>query len=98
MAIRKERSYYRMCSDSHLLEEARHNPNAELAVALGERLEKVQFENDKEIEELRERAADFERDANRLDDELCELQHKIDVLELMLNTRDETIEELRKGN
>ena len=98
MAIRKERSYYRMCSDSHLLEEARHNPNAELAVALGERLEKVQFENDKEIEELRERAADFERDANRLDDELCELQHKIDVLELLLSTRDETIEELRKGN
>jgi hypothetical protein len=98
MAIRKERSYYRMCPDSHLLEEARHNPNAELAVALGERLEKVQTENDKEIEALRERAALFESDANQFEDELCELQHKIDVLELMLSTRDETIEELRKGN
>jgi peptidoglycan hydrolase CwlO-like protein len=98
MAIRKERSYYRMCPDSHLIEEARHNPTAELAIVLAERLEEVQFENDKEIEALRERAADFERDANRLDDELCELQHKIDVLELMLATRDETIEELKKGN
>jgi chromosome segregation ATPase len=93
-----DRSRYRMCSDSYLLEEAKHNSNAELAIVLAERLEEVQFENDKEIEELRDRAADFERDANRLDDELCELQHKIDVLELMLSTRDETIEELRKGN
>jgi peptidoglycan hydrolase CwlO-like protein len=93
-----DRSRYRLCEDSKLLEEAKYNPTAELAVVLAERLEEVQFENDKEIEELRERAADFERDANRLDDELCELQHKIDVLELMLSTRDETIEELKKGN
>lgn len=98
MAIRKERSYYRMCSDSHLLEEARHNPNAELAIVLAERLEKVQFENDKEIEELRERAADFERDANRLDDEIYLLQQKIDELELMVNMRDDIIDELKKGN
>jgi peptidoglycan hydrolase CwlO-like protein len=93
-----DRTHYRMCEDSKLLEEAQYNPTAELAIVLGERLEEVQFENDKEIEELRERAADFERDANRLDDELCELQHKIDVLELMISTRDETIEELKKGN
>jgi hypothetical protein len=93
-----DRSHYRMCEDSKLLEEAMYNPNAELAIVLGERLEEVQFENDKENEALRERAADFERDANHLDDEVCELQHKIDVLELMLSTRDETIEELKKGN
>jgi chromosome segregation ATPase len=98
MAITKERSYYRMCEDSHLLEEAKYNPNAELAIVLGERLETVWLEYEVETEALRERAADFERDAAKLDDELCELQHKIDVLELMLNTRDETIEELRKGN
>jgi predicted nucleic acid-binding Zn-ribbon protein len=93
-----DRSRYRMCEDSRLLEEAKYNPTAELAVVLGERLEEVYIDFDEELEAAKERAADFERDANRLDDELCELQHKIDVLELMLSTRDETIEELRKGN
>jgi uncharacterized coiled-coil protein SlyX len=87
-----------MCSDSYLLEEAKHNPNAELAIVLAERLEEVLVENDKEIEELRERAALFESDANQFEDELCEFQHKIDVLELMLSERDATIEELKKGN
>ena len=92
-----DRNYYRTCDDTKLFEEGKYGPNAELAVVLAERLAEVRFENDKEIEELRERAADFERDANRLDDELCELQHKIDVLELMLSTRDETIEELESS-
>jgi hypothetical protein len=93
-----DRSRYRMCEDSKLLEEATYNPNAELAIVLAERLEAAWAEHEEEAEKLRDRAADFERDANRLDDELCELQHKIDVLELMLATRDETIEELKKGN
>ena len=93
-----DRNTYRMCSDSYLLEEAKHNPNAELAIVLAERLEEVLVENDKEIEELRERAALFESDANQFEDELCEFQHKIDVLELMLSERDATIEELKKGN
>jgi len=93
-----DRSRYRMCEDSKLLEEAKYNPNAELAIVLGERLEEVLVENDKEIEALRERAALFESDANQFEDELCEFQHKIDVLELMLSQRDETIEELKKGN
>ena len=91
-------NYYRMCEDSYLLDEAKHNPNAELAVVLAERLEAVCVDYEEEIEEAKERAADFERDANKLDDEICELQHKIDVLELMLATRDETIEQLKKGN
>jgi hypothetical protein len=41
MAIRKERSYYRMCPNSDLIEEARNKPNAELAAALGERLQSL---------------------------------------------------------
>lgn len=98
MAITKERSYYRMCPDSHLIEEARNKPNTELAVALGERLAKMEAEFEEQLEEAKERAADFERDANKLDDEICELQHKIDVLELMLATRDETIEQLKEQN
>lgn len=93
-----DRSRYRLCEDSKLLEEAKYNPTAELAVVLAERLEEVQFENAKEIDELQERADDFEREANKLDDRIYELQQKIDVLELMLDTRDETIEELKKGN
>jgi chromosome segregation ATPase len=98
MELLKDRNYYRMCEDTRLLEEAKYNPTAELAIVLGERLEAAWVEHEEEAEELRDRAADFERDAAKLDDELCELQHKIDVLELMLNTRDETIEELKKGN
>jgi peptidoglycan hydrolase CwlO-like protein len=93
-----DRSRYRMCEDSKLLEEAKYNPNAELAIVLAERLEEVYIDFDEQLEAAKERAADFERDANRLDDEVCELQHKIDVLELMLATRDETIEQLKKGN
>lgn len=88
-------NYYRMCEDSYLIEEAKHNSNAELAVVLGERLEAVLVEADLRLDEAAERAADFVRDANRLDDEICELQHKINVLELMLATRDETIEQLK---
>lgn len=96
MAITKERSFYRMCDTDILLKEAKYNPTAELAVALAERLDDVQFENAREIDELQERADDFERDANRLDDRVYELQQKIDVLELMLDTRDETIEQLKE--
>lgn len=91
-----DRNTYRMCEDSKLLEEARYNPNAELAIVLAERLEAVWVDYEAEIEALKDRAADFERDANKLDDEICELQHKIDVLELMLATRDETIEQLKE--
>tara|TARA_R110002126_G_scaffold31200_7_gene100851 strand:- start:2050 stop:2352 length:303 start_codon:yes stop_codon:yes gene_type:complete len=92
----KDRSYYRTEEDRILIEAATYSPNAELAVALAERLEEVQFENAREIDELQERADDFERDANRLDDRVYELQQKIDVLELMLATRDETIEQLKE--
>jgi peptidoglycan hydrolase CwlO-like protein len=98
MELLMDRSYYRMRGDTGLLERAKYNPTAELAVVLAERLEEVQFEFDEQLEAARERAADFEREANKLDDEVCELQHKIDVLELMLATRDETIEQLKKGN
>lgn len=93
-----DRNYYRMFSDSYLIDEAKHTPNAELAIVLAERLEAAGVDYDKEIEELRERAALFESDANQFEDELCEFQHKIDVLELMLSERDATIEELKKGN
>jgi prefoldin subunit 5 len=56
----------------------------------------VQFEFDEQLEEAKERAADFERDANRLDDKIYELQSEIDKLELMLGERDRIIDELKE--
>jgi len=93
-----DRTHYRMCSDSYLIETALYAPDAELAIVLAERLEEVQIENDERLEAAQERAADFERDANRLDDEIYLLQQKIDELELMVNMRDDIIDELKKGN
>ena len=89
-----DRSYYRLEEDTRLVEEAKYNPNRELAIALGERLENVLAEMDEKIGEQKERAADFERDANKLDDEVYELRVEIDKLELMLGTRDARIAEL----
>ena len=37
----KDRSYYRLASNAELIEEAIFTPNAELAIALGERLEDI---------------------------------------------------------
>ena len=97
-----DRSYYRQEDDARLIEEAKYNPNRELAIVLGERLEDLIYDMDGKIGEANDRASDFERDANRLDDKVYELEHKIDVLELMLGTRDERIAELeaqlKKGN
>ena len=93
-----DRTTYRMYSDTSLQEMARYNPSAELAIVLAERLEEVQFENDEQLDEAKERAADFEREANKLDDKIYELQQKIDTLELMIATRDDTIAELKEQN
>jgi len=93
-----DRNYYRMCEGRRLIEEADRNPNPELAIVLAERLRAARAKNDEEIEALRDRAADFERDASQFEDELYNMQQKIDVLELMISQRDDTIEELRKGN
>jgi hypothetical protein len=39
--VTKDRDYYRCCSNKRLIEEAKHDPNPELAVALAERLEEA---------------------------------------------------------
>ena len=72
-----DRNYYRTCDDSKLFEEAKYNPTAELAIILAERLDDVLLEADTDIEEARERAADFERDALELDDKIYALQSEI---------------------
>lgn len=90
-----DRSYYRNEGDTRLIEEAKYNPNRELAIALGERLEDVLAEMDDKIGEQKERAADFERDANKLDDKIYELRVEIDGLSMTLQQRDDEIAHLR---
>ena len=90
-----DRTYYRHEGDKRLIEEAKYNPNRELAIALGERLEDVLAEFDDKIGEQKERAADFERDANKLDDKVYELRVEIDGLSMTLQQRDDEIAHLR---
>jgi len=72
-----DRSRYRMCEDSKLLEEAKYNPNAELAIVLAERLEEVYIDFDEELEAAKERAADLQLDLNQMDDKVYLLQAEI---------------------
>ena len=37
----KDRNYYRLATDRDLIEEATYNPNIELCIVLGERLEDI---------------------------------------------------------
>jgi chromosome segregation ATPase len=101
----EDRTTYRSYSTTRLIEVSKYEPNPELAVALGERLEDLDYEMDDRVVEYIERAADLERDLNKLDDKLYEAGLEIDKLELMLSTRDEEIaslkaciEQLEKGN
>lgn len=100
-----DRSTYRTHDDARLIEEAKYNPNRELAIALGERLQDTLAEADAKVYEAKERANDFEIDCNKLDDKVYQLQAEIAKLELMLSIRDNTINTLtaqiakmKKGN
>lgn len=100
-----DRTTYRTWEIKRLVEEARYNPNRELAIALGERLEDLDFDADERLAEAEERARDAERDANKLDDQLYEAGVQIDQLEIMLIQREDEIaslnahiEQLEKGN
>ena len=98
MELLMDRNTYRMREDSKLLEEAKYNPTAELAVVLAERLAEVQAEFEEQIEEVKEAAEDARLDMNQLDDKIYLLQQEIEKLELMISQRDDTINELKKGN
>ena len=93
-----DRNHYRMREDSNLLEEAKYNPTAELAIILAERLDDVLLEADTDIEEAKEATADANREVSRLDDKVYELQMEINKLELMLGERDRIIDELKEQN
>ena len=72
-----DRNTYRMCEDSKLLEEAKYNPTAELAVILAERLTEVQAEFDEQLEEAKEAAEDARLDLNQMDDNLYLLRAEL---------------------
>ncbi len=93
-----DRNHYRMREDSNLLEEAKYNPTTELAVVLAERLREVQAEADEQLDEAKEAAEDARLDMNQLDDKVYVLQQQIEVLELMLATRDDIIAKLKEQN
>ena len=91
-----DRSTYRYEEDGRLIEEAKYNPNRELAIALGERLDDVLAQLEYKIGEHKEVYADLERECAKLDDQLYEQGIKIDSLELMLSQREGFIEELQR--
>lgn len=89
-----DRSYYRSENDTRLIEEAKYNPNRELAIALGERLEEVIALAETLEDELKEAKEDARVELNKLDDKVYRIEQQVDVLELMLGQRDERIAEL----
>ena len=89
-----DRSYYRSENDTRLIEEAKYNPNRELAIALGERLEEVIALAETLEDELKEAKEDARIELNKLDDKVYRIEQQVDVLELMLGQRDERIAEL----
>jgi len=72
-----DRSAYRTYSDFRLIDAAKYNPNAELAIVLAERLEEVQAEFEEQLEEAKEKAADLQLDINQMDDKIFLLQQEI---------------------
>lgn len=108
----EDRTTYRSYTTTRLIEVSKYEPNPELAVALGERLEDLDYELDGRVaeekeraDEEKERADEYMRELSGSEDELYEATAEIDKLELMLSQREEEIaslkahiEQLEKGN
>ena len=90
-----DRSYYRHEPDARLIEEAKYNPNRELAIALGERLEDVLAKLGEKVGEFKDRQEDDRIEFNKLDDKIYELRVEIDGLSMTLQQRDDEIAHLR---
>jgi hypothetical protein len=91
-----DRNFYRTEEDQQLIEEAKYNPNSELAVVLAERLDDVLLETETDLYEAKERAADFERDCNRLDDEKYQLECEIVRMEAIIDGMAAEIQQLKE--
>jgi len=84
-----DRSRYRMCEDSKLLEEARYNPNAELAIVLGERLEAAWVDCEEQLNEVTDHAKALEHEIDELNEQVCSLEHQIDELQAFTDAQQE---------
>lgn len=91
-----DRTYWRSCDTSRLIEDARHSGH-ELAIVLGERLEDMDVEAQGEYEEWKQKLEDCEINCNQLDDKVYQLRAEIEKLELMIADRDRIIDELNRS-
>ena len=89
MELLKDRNRYRMCEDSKLLEEARYNPNAELAIVLGERLEAAWVDCEEQHNEVTDHAKALEHEIDELLEQVCALEHQIDELQAFIDAQQE---------
>ena len=95
MELLNDRNFLRQLEDVELVRRAYNDPTVELAIVLAERLEASSAEYEAEIEEQRERAAEFERQANQLDDKLYRADNEIMKLEWQIEELTKEIEEWR---
>ena len=91
-----DRSYYRALPTQALIEEARYSGH-ELAIVLGERLEDMDVEGQRDLAEAKAELDDAIIDCNQLDDKVYELRAEIEKLELMISDRDRIIDELNRS-
>lgn len=95
MELLNDRNFLRQLEDVELVRRAYNDPTVELAIVLAERLEASSVEYEAEIEEQRERAAEFERQANQLDDKLYRADNDLMKLEWQIEELTKEIEEWR---
>ena len=95
MELLNDRNFLRQLEDVELIRRAYNDPTVELAIVLAERLEASSVEYEAEIEEQRERAAEFERQANQLDDKLYRADNENMKLEWRIEELTKEIEEWR---
>ena len=82
-----DRNYWRSEPTKRLIEEAR-TKGCELCIAMSDRLEDLDTELDERLAHASDRADDFERQANQLDDKVYELRVEIDKLNAEIAKRD----------
>lgn len=95
MELLNDRNFLRQLEDIELIRRAYNDPTVELSIVLAERLEASSAEYEAEIEEQRERAAEFERQANQLDDKLYRADNDLMKLEWQIEELTKEIEEWR---
>jgi predicted nuclease with TOPRIM domain len=95
LELLNDRNFLRQLEDIELIRRAYNDPTVELSIVLAERLEASSAEYEAEIEEQRERAAEFERQANQLDDKLYRADNDLMKLEWQIEELTKEIEEWR---